>query len=189
MRLVAIGGDRDVLQRHRHLWGCDIAQLVKGSEKLAVAGGETDAHAGQVRTLRQRLERDDVGEVGPGAFQRAARGLPGVDFRIALVAQDHEAVAVGELLQPGEVVARGDRALWIGRRGNEDRNGPGERCVVERVEVGQKSVGEGGRQVDGLATGRPGSGAIGRIERVGHQDRRFASARAGIAGSRDGREK
>ncbi len=53
MRLVAIGGDRDLLQRHRHLRGGDIAQFMKQAEKFLVAGGEADAHARQVRALRQ----------------------------------------------------------------------------------------------------------------------------------------
>src|ERR1700753_2561505 len=48
MRLVAIGGGCDLLQRHRHLRGCDIAQLVEGGEKCLVAGGKADAHARQV---------------------------------------------------------------------------------------------------------------------------------------------
>ena len=51
MGLIAIGCDRDLLQRHRHLRGGDIAQLVKQAEKLPVAGSKTDAHAGQVRAF------------------------------------------------------------------------------------------------------------------------------------------
>jgi hypothetical protein len=96
---------------------------------------------------------------------------------------------VRKLLQTGKVVARGDRALRIGRGGDEHRHGPGQRRFVERVEIRQKSVGEGGRQVDRLATGCAGSGAIGRIERVGHQDRRLAPPRPDVAGGRDRREK
>ena len=34
MGLVAVGGDRDMLQRHRHLRGGDIAQLVKGAKEF-----------------------------------------------------------------------------------------------------------------------------------------------------------
>src|SRR6267154_4085324 len=63
MRLVAVGGDRYLLQRHRHLRGGDIAQFVKGGEEFLVAGGEADPHARQVGALRQRLERDGVGEI------------------------------------------------------------------------------------------------------------------------------
>ena len=103
MRLVAIGGNRDMLQRHRHLRGGDVAQLVEGGEKFPVAGGEADAHARQVRALRQRLERNDVGKIGSGAFEHAARRLPGVDFRIALVAQDHEAETIRKLLEAAEI--------------------------------------------------------------------------------------
>jgi hypothetical protein len=42
MRLVGVGGDGDVLRRHRDLRGCDVAQLEEGGEEIAVAGGETD---------------------------------------------------------------------------------------------------------------------------------------------------
>src|SRR6266852_984149 len=40
MRLVAIGRDGDMLQRHRYLGRGDIAQLVKCAEKFPVAGSE-----------------------------------------------------------------------------------------------------------------------------------------------------
>ena len=135
-----------------------------------------------------RLERfdsdwnaTDVGEIRPGAFQHAAGRFLGVDFRIAFVAQDHEAEAVGELLQPAEILSRCHRALRIGRRGDVDRNGSRQRGVVERVEIRQKSVGERGRQIDRFAARRAGAGGIGRIERIRYQDRRSALALADIA--------
>ena len=94
-------------------------------------------------------------------------------------------MAVGEFLQPREVVARSDRALRIGGRGDEHRNGSGQRRIVERVQIRQESVGERGRQVDQFATGGAGARAIGWIKRVGHQDRGFSPARADITGSGD----
>src|SRR5882757_359227 len=127
MGLVAVGSDGYMLQRHRHLGCGDIAQLEERGEKPLVAGGEADSHAWQVRALRQRLERDHVGEVGPGAVQDAARRLAGVDLRIALVGEDHEAEAVGELLQPREIAARSDRALRVGGRGDEECHGARQR--------------------------------------------------------------
>jgi len=69
-----------MLQRHRHLGCSDIAQLVKHTEKLLVAGRKADPHARQVRALRQRLERNDVGKIRPGTFQHAAGSCLGVDF-------------------------------------------------------------------------------------------------------------
>ncbi|MGY4484002.1 hypothetical protein ACVWWR_003193 [Bradyrhizobium sp. LM3.2] len=114
MRLVAVSNCRDMLERNRHLRCRNVAQLEEHADELFVAGGKTDAHARQVGALRQRLERDHAGEVGAGAFQRTARRLAGVDFRIALVAEDHEAVAIGEALQAREIIARRDRALRIG---------------------------------------------------------------------------
>ena len=174
-----------MLQRRRHLRGGDISQLEKGGEEFLVAGSEADAHTRQVRALRQRLECDHVGEVGPGALQRAARRLPGVDLRIALVTQDHEAVTVGELLQLRVVVARGDRALRIGRRGEEDCHRSRQRRLVERVEIRQEAVGARRRQIDRLAISGPRAGGIGRIERIRDQKRGFAFARADVTGGGD----
>ena len=78
--------------------------------------------------------------------------------------------------------------MRIGGRGDEDRNRPGQRRVVERIEIRQESVGERGRQVDRFAAGGAGAGAVGRIKRIGHQDRGPALARADIAGGGDRRE-
>jgi hypothetical protein len=189
MGLIAIGGDRDLLQRHRHLRRGDIAQFVKHRQEFPVAGGKADPHAGQVGALGQRLKRDRVGEIRSGAFQHAARRRLGIDFRIAFVAQDHEAEPVGELLEAAEIAAGRHRALRVGRRGDVDRDGSGQRGVVERVEVGQKSIGQRGRQIDRLAPRGAGAGGICRIERIGNQDRRPAAALADIAGCRQRREK
>ena len=114
--------------------------------------------------------------------------MPGVDFRVALVAEDEEAEAVGELLEPHKIVARGDRALRVGGRGDEHRDGTRQQRIVERIEIGQEPVGERGRQVDVLAAGGAGAGAIGGVERIRHQDRRPALAIADMARGGDGGE-
>src|SRR5579872_7442626 len=57
MSFVVVSGDRDMLDRNGHLRRGNIAQLVKGGKKAFVAGGKADAHARQVRSLRQRLKR------------------------------------------------------------------------------------------------------------------------------------
>ena len=128
-------------------------------------------------------------EIRPGTFQHAAGRRLGVDFRIAFVAQDHEAETVGQLFQAAEIFLGGHRALRICRRGEVDRDGAGERRLVERVEIRQKSVGQRGRQIDGLAVRGAGAGRIGRIKRIGHQDRGFAAASADIARRGDRGEK
>src|SRR5205085_9128385 len=40
VRLVIVAGDANLLQRYRHLWCCDVAQLVKRREKAFVTGNE-----------------------------------------------------------------------------------------------------------------------------------------------------
>src|ERR1700694_297034 len=72
MRLVAVGRDRDMLQRHRHLGCSDVAQLMKHAQEFLVARRKSDPHARQVRALRQRLKYNDICKVRPGAFQHAA---------------------------------------------------------------------------------------------------------------------
>jgi hypothetical protein len=51
MRFVAVGGDSDMLQRHRHLRRRNVAQFMKAREKLGVAGAKP-THTRQVRALR-----------------------------------------------------------------------------------------------------------------------------------------
>src|SRR5450631_912880 len=189
MGLVAVGRDRDMLQWHWHLGCCDIAQFVKHAEKFPVAGRKADPHARQVRSLRQRLERNHIGEIRPRAFQHAAGCFPGVNLRIAFVAQNHEAETIGEPLQTCKIAARGHRALRICRRGDEDRDGSRQRGVVERIEVGEKSVGERGRQINRLAARRARAGRVSGIKRVRYQDRRSALAFAGITGGSERGEK
>ena len=53
MRFVRIGGDTDLLVRHRHLWRGDIAQIEEGLQETGVAGGEADAQSRQIGALRQ----------------------------------------------------------------------------------------------------------------------------------------
>ena len=92
-------------------------------------------------------------------------------------------------LQAAEIIPRRHRALRIGRRGDVDRHRSRQRGFIERVEIGQESVGERGRQIDRLAARGTRAGAIGRIERIGHQDRRPALALADIARGGERREK
>ena len=79
--------------------------------------------------------------------------------------------------------------MWIGRRGDVDRHRSCQRGVIERIEVGQESVGARGRQIDLFAARGACAGAIGRIKRIGHQDGRPAPAFADIARGGDSREK
>jgi len=123
MRFVAIGRDRDMLQRHRHLRRGDIAQLVKTCrENLLSPAAKPTRMPGRFERFDQRLKRHDIGEIRAGVFQHAAGRFPGEDFRIAFVAQDHEAEAIGQSLQAREIVGRGHRTLRVRRRGDEDRD-------------------------------------------------------------------
>ncbi len=174
---VAIGGDRDVLRRHRHLRRRDVAQFEKGGEEILVAGGKADAQARQVRALRQRMEYDHVVEVGRGRFQHARRRVLAVDLTIALVGKDEKAVAPrqrGELVEIGAVR---HRALRVRRRGEVEDDGTLEQRFVERVEVGQECAFARRRQIDRLAMGRERARRISGIERIGDQHRRLADAR------------
>ncbi len=185
MSLVAPDGGRRMLYRQRHGRSAHVPHLAVGLEESLIASTKAGPKPGQVRALRQRLERDHIAEVGSGAFEHAARRFAGVDLRVALVAQDHEAMAIGELFQPREVGARGDRALRIGGRGQEERHGARQRRLVDRIKIGQEAVAQRGRQIDLLAAGRAGAGAIGGVERIRHQDRRPALARRDVTGRSD----
>ena len=114
MGFVAVGDDRDLLGRLRHLRGGDVAQVQKLGEEAPVAGGKADAQARQARALRERVEHGDVGEVGPRRFQHPVRRLARVDFRVAFVGEDEKAVPPRERRKPRQISEIGDRALGIG---------------------------------------------------------------------------
>ena len=143
----------------------------------------------QVGALGERLEQNHVLEGVTGRFERACRLRLGVDLRIALVAEQEEAVAARERGQPLEIGAVGDRALRIGRRREEHRDGARKQRGIERVEIGKKSALPGRRHVDDLAVGRVGACRIGRVERVRHQDRRPPGAVRDVALRGDRAEK
>src|SRR6266581_7665225 len=107
MGLVRIGGDRHPLCRQRHLRGGDIAQLKEGTEEAAVARHEAHPQTRQVRALRQRLKDDYVPKIRACLFERARGWSLGIDLRIALVAEQNEAVAAGEPNEPCEIVRVG----------------------------------------------------------------------------------
>jgi hypothetical protein len=53
MALVVIGGNANMLQRHRHLRRGDVAQFEERREEAAIAGGKAYAQARKRRALRQ----------------------------------------------------------------------------------------------------------------------------------------
>ena len=188
MRLIAIGGDGDMLRRARHLRRRDIAQLEKGRQKAAVAGGEADAQAGQVRALGQRVENHGVGEIGSGGFQHAGGLMLAVDLAIAFVGEHQKAEAAGKRDELVEIGAGRDGALWVRRRGEVEGDGARQQCVVERVEIGQEGARPRRRHIDRLAVGGERAGGIGGIERIGDQHRRLAGTRFDPALGSDGGE-
>ena len=177
-----------MLRRAGHLRRRDIAQLEKGRQKAAVAGGEADAQAGQVRALGQRVEHHGVGEVGPGGFQHAGGLMLAVDLAIAFVGEHQKAEAAGKRDELVEIGAASDGALRVRRRGDVEGDGARQQCVVERVEIGQEGARPRRRQIDRLAVGGERAGGIGGIERIGDQHRRLAGARFDPALGGDGGE-
>ena len=141
MRLVAIGGDGDVLHRHRHLRRGDVAQFEIRGEEAAVAGGKADAQARQARALRQRMEDDDVGEIRrPPLRSMPGGGVVAVDFAIAFVGEHQEAEAARQRDQPGEIGAVGHRALRVRGRGEIERDRARQELSVSASRSGRKPV-------------------------------------------------
>ncbi len=161
----------------------DIAQLEVAREEAAVAGDEADAQPRQVRPLRQRLELDDVGEVGAGCFEDAGRRLSGIDLGIALVAEHQESESARQRDHALEIGQVGDGALRICRRGQEEGDRAGQQFLGKRIEIGQETGGLGGRQIDRLTIGRHGPGRIRGIERIGDQHCRTDGAPLRLAAS------
>ena len=113
MDIVGVGGHRHALRRQRHQWGGDIAQLQETRQEFTVAGDKPHAQPGQVRALGERLEHHHVGVIGRARFQHAGRRMLGVDFRVALVAEDEETKAAGKANQPREIGVVRHRPLRV----------------------------------------------------------------------------
>ena len=79
----------------------------------------------------------------------------------------------GELV---EIIAAGDGALRVRRRGEVEGDRARQQRVVERVEIGQEAARARRRQIDRLAIGGERTGAISGVERIGDQHRGFAGA-------------
>src|SRR5436305_8666847 len=91
------------------------------------------------------------------------------NFRITLVAEDEEVIAAGKPNKALEISEVSDCALRIRGRREINRDRAHEKILIEHIEVGQKTVGGGRRQIDGLAIGGDGAGGIGTVERVRKQ--------------------
>ena len=178
-----------MLRRARHLRRRDVAQFEKGCEEAAVAGGEADAQAGQVRALGQRMKYDRVGEVGPGGFQHAGRRMLAVNLAIAFVGEDQEAEAAGEAGKLVEIGAIRHCPLRVRRRGEVKGDGAREQRLVERGEIGQEGGLARRRQIDRLAIGGERRRAIGGIKRIGNEHRGLAGAGTDPSLGGDGGEK
>ena len=88
-----------------------------------------------------------------------------------------------------EIGAIGDRALRVRGRGDEHRDRARKQLFGERVEVGKKARGRGGRQIDRLAVRCGRAGGIGGIEGIGNQHGRAAASATDPARRSDGGEK
>ena len=132
---------------------------------------------GRLERFESEWKIDDVGEVLAGVFEHAGRRVLPVDFRVALVGEDQEAIAARKRDQALEVGRVGDRALRVRRRGEIERNRAREQLGRQRVEIGQEAVLGGGVEIDRLAVGRDRTGRVDRIERIGDQHRGATGAR------------
>ncbi len=108
--LVVIEGDGcGVLHRPGHHEAGVAAHGGQVADKLGVAGEEADPHPGEVRSLRERVDRYEP--VEPVLEHRPAGAVPG-ELRIALVGEDRHAVRAppggdcGQILELAGRVAR-----------------------------------------------------------------------------------
>ena len=139
MLLVAIGGDGDLLHRHRHLRRRDIAQFEdswrgicgrrRRSRRAVPAGSSASTATGRRRRL----------EIAAGGFEHAVRRVLGVDLGIAFVGKNDEAEAARQTRRafPDRQDRRPRPADW--RRSEIDRDRARQQLVGERVEIGQEA--------------------------------------------------
>ena len=131
-----------------------------------------------------RLERFDsewntatLAKSVAGRFEHAGGRGVAVDLAIAFVGKNQKAEAARQRGQAQEIIAVGDGALRIGRRGDIERHRARQEFVVERIEVGQEAGLARGRQIDRLAIGADRACRISRVKRIGNEHGRRARAR------------
>ncbi len=149
-------------------------------EHVAVARREARAQARRARALGQRRERDQariaLAAEGRGGGERAQRRLAflEVDLAVALVGDDHEAVAVGKLEEALPLLLRHHAPVGVrGRAGDhEARLRPHRRG--DRVPVGPQAVrGERVHEVRARAGEQRGA-LVDLVERVRAEHPRVA---------------
>src|SRR5262249_14360867 len=139
MAFVAVGDDRNLLRRQRHLRGRNVAEFEEASDEATVASGKTNSQPGQAGTFGQGLEYEDILEIRFCDFQCTRRRSLRIDLRIALVAEQQEAEPTREFYEAGEIGTVRHGSLRIGGRSQVERHSPGQEFVGKPVEVGQKT--------------------------------------------------
>jgi len=143
MLLIAPCGDGGSLHRKAH--GRAVIGAVKQEflDELSIAGHEPGAHARRVGALRQAGERHQPlvrATQAMRGLQGAERRLAAVDFRVALVRGNGEAVPVGQLEKLAPLLEPHDTAARIGGRAGIDQlhPGPGFRRSVYGRRAGEQ---------------------------------------------------
>ena len=143
MALVRPGLGRDVLHGKRHLRAGDVAEADEGGDEVRVPGDEAGPEPRQARALRQRLERDDIGEapgLGTGRLERSRGRGVAIDLGIAFVGEEEKIETPRERDRLRKISAVGDRALRVRRRVEVEGGGALKKARVNDVEIRQEAV-------------------------------------------------
>ena len=180
MGLVAIGRDRDLLRRHRHLRRRDVAQLDdSGARKRRSPAAKPTRSPGRFERFDSEWNTTTLAKSGADASQHAVRRAAVADRSRSSIRRRTPGSRSGAPARRGASDRPRRRPRPAGSTARRDRR---RRCAraassIERVEIGQEAGFARGRQIDRLAVGGGGAGRIGGVERIGDQDRGLAGAR------------
>ena len=112
-------------------------------------------------------------------LQPASRGRGGVDFRIALIEEQHEVVFAGQIYGAREIGRAGHRALRVGGRGEVKYRRARQHVAGDGVEVGEEAGLLRGGEEYGFRAACDSRRQIGLIKRIG--DERGGASADGFA--------
>jgi len=163
------GGPLDELLRR----GADVGpEATERADELRIARDEAAPEARHRRTLRQRVERDDVRPVVQ--LEDRGRRLVEPQLGVRLVRGEHEAVRAGKRGEPLEERERGDRPRRVVRRVQPDEGRPLPDVVGDLVEAREEAVLLEERKLDDTGAGERRPATRDRVSGLG-DDHRVAS--------------
>jgi hypothetical protein len=165
---VSPGDDRGALHELLRRRADVRPKVAKGGDQLGIARRKAAAEAGHRGPLRQRVEDEDVGQVGKLERRRGWLGEP--ELAVRLVAREDEPVLAcerRESLEQGEWCNRAGRVV---RRVQPDERGALPRLVRDGIQLREEPAALEERELDHPRSGECGPTPRNRVAGLRHDD-------------------